>query len=214
MIYNELKNSDIFSELDELIENVAIKNLFTGFGIFQEDIMFAIYQSNTFYLRAKNELATFLKENGAVQFGVTQQHPRKLKINDYYQLPLAITENKELLQSIINSSIKQVKQERIDKQKLQNERIKDLFNLTAKHERLLAKIDIKDVSSFKEYGAEECFARLVQQGYPVNLDFYWNLVAALANKNVNMLTKEEKTVSINELNLILDNFGLKRINNF
>ena len=42
-------------ELVPIIGDVKIKNLFAGYGIFYSEMMFAIYQNGSLYLRAEDE---------------------------------------------------------------------------------------------------------------------------------------------------------------
>ena len=205
---NIIKKSETITAIEELVGDVFVKNLFTGFGIFKNSIMFGLYQNDTFYLRAKNDLATFLKKHGAVPYCNSNSKDR-LKISAYYQLPLTIIKNKKLFKNLIQSSISQVHCENIENELLKKSRIKDLFNLSIKHERLLAKVEIENVKKLKQVGAVEAFIRLKKAGYSINLLFYWNIAAALANKNVNALTSDEKQVLLKKLNIELSRYNFQ-----
>ncbi|MDY4595066.1 MAG: TfoX/Sxy family protein [[Pasteurella] aerogenes] len=89
-------------------------------------------------------------------------------------------------------------------------RIKELINLSIKHERLLAKIQVYDVETFKTVGAANCYVRLKNR-HIVNISLYWSLVAALLNKYVTLLTAQEKKKLTAELNTALLNAGLKPV---
>jgi len=54
-------------ELAPIIGDVKIKNLFAGYGIFYSEMMFAIYQNGSLYLRAEDELAQYLESLGVHQ---------------------------------------------------------------------------------------------------------------------------------------------------
>ena len=90
-------------------------------------------------------------------------------------------------------------------------RIKELINLSIKHERLLAKIQVYDVETFKTVGAANCYVRLKKLGISVNISLYWSLAAALLNKYVTLLTAQEKKKLTAELNTALLNAGLKPV---
>ncbi|EIJ68565.1 TfoX/Sxy family protein [Pasteurella bettyae] len=91
------------------------------------------------------------------------------------------------------------------------ERIKELPNLSIKHERLLAKIDIYDVKTFKEVGPFRCFIQLKQKGIPINIELFWLLLAALQNKHVSLLTHAERKQALLILNKMLVEAGYKEI---
>ena len=206
----EKNTMEIRSVLSGLIGNVTIKTLFTGYGIFYQNDMFGIYQNGTFYLRAKHKLAEYLEDKGAVRWTPTDYKSR-LVISNYYELPYAITQNTAVYKQVIIESIQQIKQEKLSESLKMINRIKALPNLSIKHERLLAKVNIYNVKEFKIIGAANTYVRLKKCGFSVNLDFFWNLFAALQNKNVNLLSEKEKESSLKTLNIALDNAGLKPI---
>ncbi len=88
-------------------------------------------------------------------------------------------------------------------------RLKDLANLTIRHERALIKAGILDVKMLREIGAENAMVRLKKAGSGATLDFYWKLVGALLNKNSQMFTKAEKEALLKKLNEVLRANGLK-----
>ena len=50
---------ELRNEFTELIGEVRVKNLFTGYGIFQEDAMFALSQNDAIFVRAEGELVPY-----------------------------------------------------------------------------------------------------------------------------------------------------------
>ena len=55
---------ELRNEFTELIGEVRVKNLFTGYGIFQEDAMFALSQNDAIFVRAEGELVPYLERLG------------------------------------------------------------------------------------------------------------------------------------------------------
>lgn len=207
----ESRTSDIRQTLNELIGEITAKNLFTGYGLYKEGIMFGIYQNGIFYLRAEKKLASYLESQGAVSFTVMEPNSR-VAISNYYHLPKALTRDKELFKKLIELSIQQVKAQKLSDELSKKTRIKDLPNLTIKHERLLMKINVNTVQQFKVVGAVFCYVKLKSIGIPVNINLFWNLSAALLNKNVNLLTLAEKENLLVGLNKKLEREGFKAIN--
>ena len=210
MSITEKNTQEIRSTLSSLIGKVTAKALFAGYGIYQHNDMFGVYQSGIFYLRAKDKLALFLENNGAVRW-VSPDNVNKLTITHYYQLPNAITQNSVVYKQVILESIQQIKEEKLLKNLKEFNRIKQLPNLTIKYERLLAKVDIKDVSELKVVGAVNAYVRLKKNGCLINLSFFWNLFAALQNKNAKLLTETEKIAGLKTLNVALAHAGLRQI---
>ncbi|MBN6711666.1 TfoX/Sxy family DNA transformation protein [Haemophilus haemoglobinophilus] len=206
-----LKDTEsIRNELTELIGTITVKNLFSGYGLFKKGLMFGLYQQGKFYLRAERKLARHLESLGALSYLALTPNPQ-LNIGNYYLLPKEITENKDYFRKLLYLSLAQIRVKKIAQALARQKRIKDLPNLSIKHERLLSKINIKDIKTFKLKGAANCYIELKLLGIPVNLVLFWNLTAALLYKNVNVLTKSEKEQALKKLNKGLERAGFKTV---
>ena len=183
-------------ELAPIIGDVKIKNLFAGYGIFYSEMMFAIYQNGSLYLRAEDELAQYLESLGAAAYSRNPDCSDVLVLYHYYQLPLAVQQiqTKKLTEALAKKS-----------------RIKELANLSIKHERLLAKINIYTVDEFRSLGATNSYVRLKKLGIPINIDMLWRFAAALKNKHVHLLTEKEKHTLFVRVNELLEANGLRKI---
>ncbi|MFZ7218027.1 TfoX/Sxy family DNA transformation protein [Avibacterium avium] len=201
---------EIRRELAELIGEVRAKSLFTGYGLFYKNIMFGIYQNSRFYLRAVDSLAEHLIKLGAVPYVVDAENP-DLKISQYYRLPESVLENKIEYRFLVLFSIKQVADKLKESQLRKKTRIKELPNLSIKHEKLLYKINVLNVDTLIRFGAEVCYIELRKTEASVNLEFFWNLTAALLNKNVLLLTDKERENAIIRLNKALKVEGMREI---
>lgn len=211
MTITEKNTLDIRTILNNLIgSEVTARSLFSGYGIFHGDDMFGVYQNGIFYLRAKHKLAEYLENNGAARW-IAPNNSTKLTINHYYQLPNAITQDPAVYKWVVHESIQQLREEKLIRNMKKFSRIKELPNLSIKHERLLAKVDIHTIKDLKIIGAVNAYVRLKKSGYIVNLQFFWNLFAALQNKNANLLTGQDKEAIFKILNIALENAGLRKI---
>ena len=198
-------------ELAPIIGDVKIKNLFAGYGIFYSEMMFAIYQNGSLYLRAEDELAQYLESLGAAAYSRNPDCSDVLVLYHYYQLPPSVRKKKTLFKQVINFSIKQIKRKKLSENLAKKERIKELANFTIKHERLLAKINIHTVSDFRALGAIHSYVRLKKLGIPASIDLLWTFRAALMDKHVNLLTEKEKSSTLIKLNLMLEANGMRKI---
>lgn len=201
---------EIKEELEDLIGEVRIKNLFSGYGIFYKDVMFGIYQNSRFYLRAVGLLAERLLMLGAVPYALDAKKP-DLKVSQYYRLPELVISNKIEYRFLILASIKQVQNVRKESELNKKNRVKELPNLSMKHEKLLYKIDVFNVDTFIRFGAEVCYIELRKVGAAVNLDLFWTFTAALLNKNVSLLSDKERENAIIRLNRALKVEGMREV---
>lgn len=199
----------VCSLLDQLVGNVSFKNLFTGYGLFhKEETMFAIWQNKKLYLRGEDELETQLIKLGCEPF-TTNELNKRFVLSQYYALSDQVLRNNMLCRKLIILSIKQIIEQKLECTLRKVNRLKDLPNLTIKHERALIKVGITDVAMLREIGAENALVELKKSGSGATLDFYWKLVCALQNKNSQMLSQSEKERLLKKLNEVLRKNGLK-----
>ena len=199
----------VCSLLDQLVGNVSFKNLFTGYGLFhKEETMFAIWQNKKLYLRGEDELATQLIKLGCEPF-TTNELNKRFVLSQYYALSDQVLRNNMLCRKLIILSIKQIIEQKLECTLRKVNRLKDLPNLTIKHERALIKVGITDVAILREIGAENALVELKKSGSGAMLNFYWKLVCALQNKNSQMLSQSEKERLLKKLNEVLRKNGLK-----
>lgn len=157
-------------EFSELIGDVKVKNLFNGHGIFHQDIMFALHQNGSIYVKAEGSLVSYLEKLGAVAYAINQDSMKKLALYNYYQLPNSIRRNKEKFKEVLTLAIKQAKAKKLSDELSKKERIKELANFSIKHERLLAKVNIHTVTEYRKLGAYHSFIRLKKLGIPANIE--------------------------------------------
>ncbi|HHF6054066.1 TPA: DNA transformation protein TfoX [Haemophilus influenzae] len=199
----------VCSLLDQLVGNVSFKNLFTGYGLFhKEETMFAIWQNKKLYLRGEGVLAIQLTKLGYEPF-TTNELNKRFVLSQYYALSDQILRSNRLCRKLIILSIKQILEQKLECTLRKLNRLKDLPNLTIKHERALIKVGITNVAMLREIGAENALVELKKSGSGATLDFYWKLVCALQNKNSQMLSQAEKERLLKKLNEVLRKNGLK-----
>ena len=199
----------VCSLLDQLVGNVTSRNLFTGYGLFHKgETMFAIWQNKKLYLRGEEELASYLIRLGCEPF-TTNEVNKRFVLSQYYALSNQVIGNNALCRKLVILSIKQIQKQKLKRTLNKLNRLKDLANLTIRHERALIKAGILDVKMLREIGAENAIVRLKKAGSGATLDFYWKLVGALLNKNSQMFTKAEKEALLKKLNEVLRANGLK-----
>lgn len=202
-------------EIHQLVTNilddlVIIKPLFIGSGIFYGEYMFAIYINSAFHLKAEGKLAEILIKNGAIPWVYATKGEKRIG-STYYRLPDNIYNDPILLKKFVLLSIKQMKAKKVNAELIKKSSIRALPNLTVKHERALAKIGIFTVKELKAIGAIQAFIQIKQSGRDINISWFWALLAALENKHVQVLTKEEKENAFKKLNAALAKANMRSI---
>ncbi|VEJ09294.1 TfoX/Sxy family DNA transformation protein [Actinobacillus delphinicola] len=211
-MYRYTDNLNILKQrLSNLVGEVTTKNLFSGFGFFKNKLMFGLFLNDVLYLKAKDEVASYIVDELGGASCLAKTNETHLSLSHYYRLPIDTMRDDEQLKNVVLMCIQQATQHHLDAQILKKNRIKELSNLSIKHERLLAKIEVYDVKSFKERGAVNCFVALKKAEIPVSLTIYWELVGALASRHPYVLPKQVRIQALIDLNEALEKENLKPI---
>lgn len=203
---------ELMNPVNELIGPVTSKRLFAGYGIFKGDIIFIVCEGEKTYLHAEGDLVNVLKKLGAAPYPCIDPlvAPHQV-LYHYYEISDEIINNKELFKKLMKVSIGQIKEARLKEELLKKNRIKEMINLSIKHERLLAKIGVYTVTEFRDLGAYNAFVRLRKLGLDTSLQLFFMFYAALRNRNVYTLSDKEKERELIKLNDILVANGLKKL---
>ena len=210
MISGDNSVTIIRDHLNKLIGDVTSKNLFTGHGLFyKKEDMFAIWLSGKLYLRAENELADKLNRLGCTQF-VSIDFNKRYSLMHYHELSAQVLADNKLLKNLIYLSLIQIKDIRVAKELEKANRIKELPNLTIKHERALKKIGVTTVDELRQCGAIKAIIELKKIGVEATEVFYWKLVGALEGRHYLSYSEEEKKRKLEKLNEALSENGFRR----
>lgn len=85
--------TDYLQEVFELFGPIRARRMFGGYGIYHDDLMFALVADDTLYLKADDECRELFEQAGVSQF----EYPKngKLVKMSYYQAPEEILEDPE-----------------------------------------------------------------------------------------------------------------------
>lgn len=76
------------AELFSAFGPVHIRRMFSGFGLFAEDVCFSLFLRGELYLKADETTAPRFEEEGARPFSYTQTRSGKvITVNSYWRLP-------------------------------------------------------------------------------------------------------------------------------
>lgn len=209
-VFMELQ--ELLHPIKELIGPVTSKRLFTGHGIFKDNNIFILYEGEKAYLHATGELVDILYKLGSRRYqkGDYLIKPDQALYN-YYELSDRIIQNSKLFKKLMQVSIAHIEDAKLKEKLLKKNRIKELINLSIKHERLLMKADIYTVEEFKEIGAYNAYVRLRKLGIDASFELFLALYSALKNINMYTLSAQEKERLLRKLNDILEANGLKKL---
>ncbi|MEI8632865.1 TfoX/Sxy family DNA transformation protein [Vibrio sp. PP-XX7] len=184
-----LKNS---MQLFEQLGQVKSRSMFGGFGIFVEDIMFALVVQDKLHIRAdSNSLETFKTQGFEPYVYAKRGFP---VVTKYYALPTDYWEDKSTILKIATLAYNNARVEKESQVETKPQRLKDLPNLRLATERMLKKAGITSVDQLHEKGAIQAY-KAIQETHPStqpSLELLWALEGAIEGKHWSVIPKSRR----------------------
>jgi DNA transformation protein len=178
--------------LFEQLGSVKSRSMFGGFGIFVEDIMFALVVHNKLHIRADDHSIQSFKEKGFEPYVyIKRGHP---VVTKYYALPTDYWEDKDAILRIAQQAFFTAKVEKESQIETKPKRLKDLPNLRLATERMLRKAGITSVEELQAKGAINAF-KAIQETHPStqpSLELLWSLEGAIHGKHWSVIPKSRR----------------------
>ncbi|QHB16874.1 MULTISPECIES: TfoX/Sxy family DNA transformation protein [Mannheimia] len=204
---NEIRQ-EIAPVFEPVLGEFRIKTYFSYYAIFKHNLMIALYQNGTTYLRiSRNDMQSITL------------HPETYNLSDdkiglqskkFYFIPNTILTNTSQFRSLVQSTLDELQSE---KQKIDNKRstqIRTLPNMNLKLERMLKKVGIHSIQDFSETGYISTFIKLIMQGFDATEDLLFKLNGALNHQYIYTFTIQQKKELLQEANEALYASGLRK----
>ncbi|MDF7670378.1 TfoX/Sxy family protein [Orbaceae bacterium ESL0721] len=180
----------LMDEFSTEFKEVSIKTFFGGYTIYSEKTIFGWINESHFYLRghASYRELFIAKEMQPLSLptGAT------IKLLDYYQVNSQLLDDRPKLYSVINMVIACACEDKKDKNRENELRIKTLPNITLSLERLLFCVGINNITTFETVGYLESFVRLKRYKKGISDNLLFALFGAFHRRHVATLSKETK----------------------
>lgn len=177
---------------------ITSKSMFGGFGIFANDVMFALYIKEKLHIRLTPEIMSVFSGYELKPY-LYEKKGFPIKTS-YYEVPESLLNKKKQLIEIASTAWKTSKQDKKNQQTAPITRIKDLPNLRLNTERMLKKAGIETIEELEEVGAARAFHKLrVLNRQNLNIELLWSLEGAINRIHSNVVTharREELLVSL------------------
>ncbi|WP_294614359.1 TfoX/Sxy family protein [uncultured Gilliamella sp.] len=181
-------------------DDISIKTFFGGFSINSKSTMFGWIGKTGFYLRGHPYYRDFFIESGMQPLNLPTSISTKSL--DYYKVSDEWFRDREKLYSIVKMVIEYTQHEQSEKNKLKEQRIKELPNMTLSLEKLLFSVGIINIPTFHEIGYLEAYNRIKNKKASISNNILFILYASLHRRHVASLSQSTK----NEIELAYQNF--------
>lgn len=192
---------------EPIVGKVKIKTYFSYYGIFADGFMLALYKDDVVYLRASSDTKTTLQtiENTyLLQDQTAGIHTKNFYALDYH---LALTEIR--FPTWVKSILDELRTNYAQEQEKRKTQIRSLTNMNMKMERILKRINIKNVEQFQQTGYMNTFIELIKQGADRSDLLLYKLHGAFHQKSIYHITPLERKALLQEANQAFYDAGLR-----
>ena len=164
--------------LFDQLGQIKSRSMFGGFGIFADDIMFALVVNDKLHIRADDKLANQFKTEGLTPY-VYKKRGFPV-VTKYFALTDNIETCEERALSLAYRSLEVAKKEKTTQAKARPTRLKDLPNLRLATERMLKKAGIDSVENLEQIGSVKAFKAIqATHSAEVSIELLWALEGAI-----------------------------------
>lgn len=192
---------------EPIVGKVKIKTYFSYYGIFVNGFMLALYKDDIVYLRASSDTKETLQtiENTyPLQDQVAGIHTK-----NFYALNYHLAQNDTRFPDWVKSILNELNKNHAQEQEKRKTQIRSLTNMNIKMERILKKINIRNVEQFQQKGYMNTFIELIKQGADRSDLLLYKLHGAFHQKSIYHMTFIEKTTLLQEANQAFYDAGLR-----
>jgi DNA transformation protein len=190
-----LKNS---LELFEKFGRVKSRSMFGGFGVFVDDIMFALVVNDALHIRSCDSINKQFTEEGYQPY-VYKKRGFPV-VTKYFSLPETLWENTDDILQIAELALEAARSEKATMAEEKPTRLKDLPNLRLGTERMLKKAGISSVSELKSMGSVEAFKAVkASQNDELSIELLWALEGALNGTHWSVISQERRNELMSSL---------------
>ncbi|WP_448906172.1 TfoX/Sxy family DNA transformation protein [Haemophilus parahaemolyticus] len=192
---------------DPIIGKIRLKTHFSYYGIHANGFMIALYKNDMVFIRASHETKTDIQQLEGTY--VLQDPEVGLNTKNFYAIPYDTALTNPLFAHWVRSILNELAEQYEKEQEKRKTQIRSLTNMNFKMERILKKINIKNVEQFKQKGYMNTFIELIKQGTDSSDLMLFKLHGAIHQKSIYHITREERKELLLEANQAFYDAGLR-----
>ena len=185
--------------LFEPLGTIKSRSMFGGFGIFADDIMFALVVNDKLHIKlGKSYSLHFEDKNSKPHIYRRRGFP---SVTKYHSVPEHLWETPDVIFSVAKKSVEVEKQKKEKLATSKPERLKDLPNLNSSKEKMLNKAGINTVEQLEKEGALHAY-KAIQNTFSLNtsLELLWALEGAITGRHWSVIPQSRREELIEDLN--------------
>jgi DNA transformation protein and related proteins len=107
---NKSQYVDYILDLLSQFGSIRARRMFSGYGIYKDDIFFALIVNDNVYFKISESDRSTYKSFGSQPLSFTKKNGQLITMN-YWQVPIDILENQKKLTTLVENSLRAAKQQ-------------------------------------------------------------------------------------------------------
>lgn len=204
----DVQTQHIRDLLYPIVGETTAKTYFSYYGIVKDNIMFALYKNNNFYLQLSKSCLPEALQHSHITLLSDEQS--RIHSKTFYFIPPDIINNLDKYSHWVIQSIQEIREYRETQYIKKKQNIRALPNMNVQFERTLKKIGINSPNDLVQYGEINTFIKLLKVGIDVDQTMLFKLYGAIKHQYIYTLSEQEKENLLNEVNNALYDAGLRK----
>lgn len=177
--------------LFESLGEVKSRSMFGGFGIFVDDIMFALVVNDSLHIRADETSKAYFTEHNFHPYVYSKKgFP---VVTKYYALPESFWDTPDEIFTLAEKAFLFAKNEKKHQSAATPQRLKDLPNLRLSTERMLKKAGIQTVDQLVQQGSLNAYNAILKTATATPpLELLWALEGAINGIHWSVISQERR----------------------
>ncbi len=175
--------------------------MFGGYGIFADEIMFAMVANGLLHIRADKDTTKHFKQQGFRPY-IYKKRGRPV-VTKYFTITEELWKEQKTILQLALKSLAAAKEERAAKSAAKPTRLRDLPNLRITIERMLKKAGIDSIERLSESGSVNAF-NAIRETYAcdVSIELLLSLEGAISGIHWSVIQDKRRKELINQVNKV------------
>ncbi|USD66264.1 TfoX/Sxy family DNA transformation protein [Vibrio sp. SCSIO 43136] len=185
--------------LFEALGTIKSRSMFGGFGVFADEVMFALVVGETLYIRADSVKAQYYREQGLEPY-VYKKRGFPV-VTKYFAVPQEQWQNPSDIFAEATHALSIARQEKQQQAQAKPTRLKDLPNLRLASERMLKKAGINSVEELHRQGAAKAYLAIrASQSTAPGHELLWALEGAIKGSHWSVVPQARRDELLQQIN--------------
>lgn len=188
-------------KLFEPLGKIKSHSMFGGYGIFADEIMFAMVANGLLHIRADKDTTKHFKQQGFRPY-IYKKRGRPV-VTKYFTITEELWKEQKTILQLALKSLAVAKEERAAKSAAKPTRLRDLPNLRITIERMLKKAGIDSIERLSESGSVNAF-NAIRETYAcdVSIELLLSLEGAISGIHWSVIQDKRRKELINQVNKV------------